>query len=165
MRKIAATREDVHPVPAVSFQTSTTTVALRPAPIEPSWVREGAPVARATEISRSADGTAFTVIWDCTAGTFDWIYGCDETVHILEGSVVLQDGGNPPTRLGPGDVVFFPKGSRALWTVDSYVKKIAFFRKSLPNPLSGPYKLLRRLKHRLLGRRAPAPVNVIGQSA
>jgi uncharacterized cupin superfamily protein len=148
----------------VPFEHASVAVPLQPSPIVPAWVREGDPVARAAEISRSADGTAFTVVWECTAGKFDWTYDFDETIHIIEGSVVLQDGGNPPTRLGPGAVVFFPKGSQVSWEVEGYVKKVAFFRKVIPNPLSGPYKLLRRLKQAVRGT-AAAPAGLIGQSA
>jgi len=55
-------------------------VALGPAPIEPSWIIEGAPEARAKELARSADGTAVAVDWSCTAGQFHWHYGVDETL-------------------------------------------------------------------------------------
>ncbi len=149
----------------VPFETSSVAVPLQPAPIVPAWVRGGNPTARAAEISRSADGSAFTVIWECTAGAFEWTYDFDETIHILEGSIVLRDGGNAPTRLGPGDVVFFPKGSKVYWEVEGYVKKIAFFRKVIPNPLSGPYKMLRRLKQALKGGAKAGPMGAVGQTA
>lgn len=136
-------------MPAVPFETSSTAVELKSAPIVPAWIVEGHPVARACELSRSADDTAFTVVWDCTEGSFVWTYDFDETIHILEGSVILTDGGNPPTRLGAGDVVFFPKGSQVHWQVDGYVRKIAFFRKVVPNPFTGVYKLLRSAKRAL----------------
>ena len=139
------------PLPHIPFQTASTTVELKPAPIVPAWVVAGAPQARASELMRSRDDAAFTVVWDCTAGSFTWTYDFDETIHILEGSIVLTDGGNPPTRLGPGDVVFFPKGSHVHWEVESYVKKIAFFRKVLPNPMTSVYKSLRRVKAMLRG--------------
>ena len=150
----------------VPFELSSVSVELKPAPIVPDWVRGGDPVARAAEISRSADGTAFTVIWECTGGKFDWTYDFDETIHILEGSIVLHDCGNAPTRLGPGDVVFFPKGSQVSWEVEGYVKKVAFFRKVVPNPLTGAYRLLRRAKHLLRGGAATAErLGAISQTA
>jgi uncharacterized protein len=31
-----------------------------------------------------------------------------------------------------GDSVFFPAGTRATWTIDSYIRKVAFCRKPLP---------------------------------
>lgn len=130
----------------VPFQWSKVDVELRPSPIVPDWIVAGAPVAQVAELMRSDDETSFTVVWDCTAGTFDWTYNVDETIHIVEGTIVLSDAGNPPRRLGPGDVVFFPKGSKVRWEVESYVKKVAFFRKVVPNPMTGVYKMLRRIK-------------------
>lgn len=153
---------------AVPFQFATTTVALAPAPIVPHWIVGGQPVARASELMRSRDDASFTMVWDCTDGAFEWTYDFDETIHILEGSIVLTDGGNPPTRLGPGDVVFFPKGSKVHWTVEGYVKKVAFFRKVVPNPMTGLYKAARRLKAALRGTRSDAPFGIVapvGRSA
>lgn len=133
-------------MPAVPFRAASTSLALKPAPIRPGWITGGDPVARAAELSRSADQSAFTVVWDCTAGTFDWTYHLDETIYILEGSIVLTDSGNPPRRLGPGDVVFFPKGSRVSWEVEGYVKKVAYFRRVVPNPMLAAFRVLRFLK-------------------
>ena len=140
----------------VPYQSSHTGLELKPAPITPAWVIEGAPQARATELMRSRDGIAYTVVWDCTAGKFNWTYHVDETIHILEGSIVLTDGGNAPTRFGPGDVIFFPKGSQVHWEVESYVKKVAFFRRVMPNPVNVAYRILRAAKMKLKGGKGAA---------
>src|SRR5207244_5120854 len=118
-------------------------------PINPAWIIEGAPVARNAILSRSADGTACTIAWDCTAGRFDWYYDFDETIHIQEGAVIVDDGHGPARRLGPGDVAFFPAGSHAIWHVEHYVRKVAFCRKILPAPLGALIGTLRAVKHRL----------------
>jgi uncharacterized cupin superfamily protein len=144
----------------ISFETAHTAVDLKPAPIAPDWIVAGAPRARAAELSRSPDGSASTVVWECTGGSFNWTYHCDETIHILEGSIVLTDSERPPTRLGPGDIVFFPKGSRVHWQVEGYVKKIAFLRSTLPTPLGAAYKLLRRLRN--IARGASVPTRQFG---
>ncbi len=106
--------------------------ALNEAPINGDWILEGKPVARNALLSRSEDGTAFTLIWDCTAGLFNWFYDIDETVYILEGSVVVEDEAGAARKLAAGDTAFFPAGSRAKWRVDSYVRKVAFCRNPLP---------------------------------
>src|SRR5476651_2157954 len=95
-------------------------VSLDAAPINPKWILEGKPVARNKVLSTSADGTATTLIWDCTAGRFNWIYSIDETLYILEGSVTLKDPAGNSRLVVAGDTVFFPAGSQAEWTVDSY---------------------------------------------
>ena len=131
------------PVPFQSFSTS---VDMRPSPIVAGWIREGNPVARVAELSRSHDQMTITVVWDCTAGKFDWTYDCDETIYIIEGAIVLSDDGNPPRRLGPGDVVLFPKGAHVSWHVESYVKKVAVLREVEPNPVTVVLRVLRQIK-------------------
>lgn len=106
-----------------------------PCPINPSWILEGAPVARIECLSTSDDGTASTFFWDCTAGRFNWFYTFDETLHILEGSFSLKDPDGTTWRVNAGDVVYFRKGASAEWTVDSYVRKLAFCRTALPGYL------------------------------
>src|ERR1700748_527409 len=105
-------------------------VDLELRPIEPAWIIEGNPVSRSHILSTSSDGTSSTIIWSCTEGRFNWYYDFDETIMILEGSIVLESQGMPPKRYGPGDVIFFRHGAHAKWHVDGYVKKVAFLRKS-----------------------------------
>jgi uncharacterized cupin superfamily protein len=107
-------------------------VALEPLPIRPQWILEGTPVARYKVLSISRDGTAKTVVWDCTAGRFNWFYDIDETVYVLEGSVVLKNGDGSSKEVRAGDVVYFRAGSHAEWTVERYVRKVAFFRNPVP---------------------------------
>lgn len=97
-------------VATIPMIPSVTSVDLRAAPIEPSWIRKGNPLARNATLSRSADGLASTLVWDCTAGEFQWIYEIDETIYFLEGSATISDGHNPPKTFGPGDVLFLPRG-------------------------------------------------------
>jgi uncharacterized cupin superfamily protein len=106
--------------------------SFAPCPIRAGWIIEGSPVARVELLSSSADGTASTYYWDCTAGRFNWVYDFDETLHILEGSVTLKEPSGRSLRVVAGDVVFFPAGSTAEWTVDKYIRKLAFCRTPLP---------------------------------
>ncbi|HLH49669.1 MAG TPA: cupin domain-containing protein [Roseiarcus sp.] len=139
------------PGPSVAYSSiSAHAASLAPAPINPDWILEGAPEARNAVLSRSADGTACTIMWSCTAGKFRWLYDFDETIHFLEGWVVIDDGSGP-RRLGPGDVVFFPAGTSAAWTVETYVRKLAFCRKALPAPLGAAVNMLRAMKNAMRG--------------
>ncbi len=131
--------------------TSTIDIELNSAPINPDWVIDGEPMARNKELFRSRDGMASTVVWECTPGRFEWIYHIDETIHVLEGSIILDDGETPPRRLGAGDVVFFPAGARVRWTVEQHVRKLAFFRHPLPKPAAAVVSRIRRLKGALRG--------------
>jgi uncharacterized cupin superfamily protein len=135
--------------------TSTTAISIRPrdethnwvsCPVNPAWVLEGAPMARIEHLSSSADGTASTYFWDCTAGRFNWFYSFDETLHVLEGSVTLRFPDGLSRHVVAGDIVFFPKGSRAEWTVESYIRKLAFCRTALPGLLVSARDAVRRVK-------------------
>jgi ethanolamine utilization protein EutQ (cupin superfamily) len=72
------------------------------------------------------------MVWECSAGKFNWYYDFDETVLILEGSIVLESDGMPPTRYAAGDVIFFRDGAHARWHVEDRVRKLAFCRKTQP---------------------------------
>jgi uncharacterized protein len=121
------------------------TVALDPAPIDPGWIIEGTPQGYARELARSADGTEVVVAWSCTAGRFNWQYTVDETVHVISGEAFVTDERGAEHRLGPGDMAFFPAGSRSLWRVPVAVRKLAVCRQSLPMPLGFVIRLWRKL--------------------
>jgi uncharacterized cupin superfamily protein len=155
-----------------SDQKSIAAVSLKSAPIDPSWIVAGSPQTRSAELSRSRDGSAVTVIWDCTAGDFDWSYTEDETVHILEGEAIVDEGSLRRT-LRPGDVYLFPAGSTYRWHVPIYVKKLAFLRVPMPYAAFLAVRVLRklqalmrssraRLRRGALGRRAPGDADAVG---
>lgn len=120
---------------------------LVPHPIEPSWVREGKPVARAITLTESPDGLLTTGLWDCTAGKFTWIYGLDEIVHILEGEVHVDDG-KRTHHLLPGSILYLPNGLETVWTVPTYVKKMFVMRSAKPSPVRRVARAVKKLVHR-----------------
>jgi uncharacterized cupin superfamily protein len=121
------------------------------APIRASWILAGQPVARLALLSSSADGMASTYYWDCTAGRFNWYYAFDETLHILEGSVNLKAPSGSSRLVVAGDTVFFPAGAQAEWTVDKYIRKLAFCRTPLPSYLISARDIGRKLKRLMNG--------------
>jgi uncharacterized cupin superfamily protein len=127
--------------------TSNTSIELNPAPINSNWIVEGTPTAKCAELSRSRDGTATTYIWTCTPGRFKWFYDSDETLYLFEGEVILDENLPTERRVGPGDTVFFPAGSHAMWHVRKAVRKIAFCRRALPGPLLKLIKIRRKLRN------------------
>lgn len=131
-------------------------IELEASPINPDWILEGDPRARGILLSSSADGTASTFIWDCTAGRFNWYYGVDETIYVLEGGMTIKDAGGTH-QLNAGDTIYFPAGASAEWIVKSYVRKIAFVRTQLPRSLASARRVYQRLKRVVrAGDRAPA---------
>lgn len=119
---------------------------LKDAPIEPAWILAGAPRARIAEHSRSADEAAVTAVWDCTEGQFRWYFGWDETVIILEGEVHVTAEDGTERVLKAGDIAYFKGKTWATWTVETYVKKIAFVRKPFPAPIAFAWKLRNLLR-------------------
>lgn len=114
---------------------------LEPDPIPPDWILEGQPVARSKLLVGSSDEMASTHMWDCTAGRFNWFYTVDEVIHVVEGSVIVEDTAGEQRHLQSGDTFLFPAGTRFHWTVPRYIRKIAF----LHSPLSRKLRLAKRV--------------------
>ena len=136
-------------MPRALIETSNLAVNLTPKPIEPSWVIEGNPVAQWCVLSKSADGLASTMVWECSEGKFNWHYDFDETILILEGSIVLENDAMRPTRYNAGDVIFFKHGAHARWHVEGRVRKLAFCRTTQPMLLGFALRVFNKLKRTL----------------
>jgi uncharacterized cupin superfamily protein len=133
-------------------------VSLNSGPIYPSWILEGNPVSCNKVLSSSKDGSSSTIMWDCTAGRFNWYYDVDETLYVIEGSVTIKDDAGVTHHVSAGDTVFFPAGSRAEWHVENYIRKIAFCRAPLPGPLVFWKRVVRFLRRCLgVGNKNAAP--------
>jgi len=146
------------------IETGNLAVTLTPRPIEPSWIIEGTPDAQWFVLSKSADGLASTMIWECSEGKFNWYYDFDETVLILEGSIVLESDTMPPTRYGPGDTIFFKDGAHARWHVEGRVRKLAFCRKAQPVWLGLGLRVFLKIKKILAPGSARPAASLMGSS-
>jgi uncharacterized protein len=118
-------------VDAISFQRRTaapssasTAQVLAPFHVDPTWVTSGTPNFRATETVHAPDGSGVTGLWACDGpSTFEWRFGSDETVHLLEGRVEVDYRGRHFT-IEPGDTATFHYGTRAVWHVPAHAKKV-----------------------------------------
>ena len=106
--------------------------ALEPAPISPDWILDGTPQARSKVLAKSHDRTSSIMVWECTAGRFNWHYSEDETVVVISGEVFITSEKGEERRLGQGDMGFFPAGSSCTWRINDRVKKVAVLRKDMP---------------------------------
>jgi uncharacterized protein len=138
-----------------------TSLKLKPSPIEPSWIVEGNPNAQASLVSKSADGLAWTVVWQCSEGKFNWYYDVDETLLILEGSIVLESDTMPPTRYGPGDTIFFRDGAHARWHVEGSTRKLAFCRKTPPVWVGFGLRLFSKIKRTIMPARSRKAIRLM----
>jgi uncharacterized cupin superfamily protein len=146
------------------IETTNLAVNLTPRPIEPSWIIEGKPDAQWCVLSQSADGLASTMVWECSAGKFNWYYDFDETILILEGSIVLESDGMPATRYVAGDVVFFRDGAHARWHIEDRVRKLAFCRKTQPVWLGFGLRVFLKLRKMLMPSDARQAASLMGSS-
>jgi uncharacterized protein len=119
--------------------------SLDPAPIPAGWILQGTPEARGRILCCSSDEMSLTVMWDCTAGSFNWFYDIDETVCVMEGYVIVCDSAGDSRTLFEGDIFFFPAGTRFQWTVPRYVRKLAFIHV----PMSRKMRLARHIYRRV----------------
>ncbi len=135
---------------------TTASTELKNCPIHPSWVLEGQPRTRIAVLSDgSSDASAFTVMWDCTAGRFNWFYSIDETVYILEGAVTLTFPSGVTRQLVAGSSYFFARGTQAQWQVDSYVRKVAFCHEPMSTKVFMAKRVFRALKRAVLPGSVP----------
>lgn len=115
-------------------------------PINGAWILEGNPLARGKLLSTSTDGMASTFLWDCTAGRFNWYYELDETVYLLEGSVVIKDSMGERHQLRAGDSFLFKAGTQFEWTIEDYVRKVAFCRVPMSRKILAAKRLYQALR-------------------
>ena len=113
-----------------------TSAALEPAPISPDWILDGAPEARNKTLAKSRDRTSFVMVWECSAGRFNWHYSQDETLVVISGEAFITTEKGEEKRLAQGDIGFFPAGSSCTWRINDRIKKVAVLRKDLPLPLA-----------------------------
>lgn len=118
---------------------------LQSAPITASWVTAGTPEASNRMLAVASDGSAWSMLWACTPGSFRWHYTFDETIHFLVGRVTITGQDGVATTFGPGDMIFFPAGAVADWQVEETVRKLAFCHVPAPRLLHLPLKIARRL--------------------
>jgi uncharacterized cupin superfamily protein len=130
-------------------------VTLESSSISPDWILAGTPEARNKVLARSHDRTSWIVVWECTAGRFNWHYGEDETIVVISGEVFITNEKGEEKRLGPGDMAFFPAGSSCIWRVVDRVKKVAILRQDLPPPLGIGVRAWHKLL-RISGLRGPS---------
>ena len=146
------------------IETTNLAVNLTPRPIESSWIIEGKPDAQWCVLSQSADGLASTMVWECSAGKFNWYYDFDETILILEGSIVLESDTMPATRYVAGDVIFFKDGSHARWHIEDRVRKLAFCRKTQPVWLGFALRVFLKLKKIMISPDERQAASLMGSS-
>ena len=96
---------------------------MEPMQVNPTWIKSGSPRFMVSQTFELPHSNISTGLWSCDGPSiFDWTFGVDETVHILEGEVEVQYLGNT-LNLKAGDTSFFRAGTTAQWNVRERVYK------------------------------------------
>jgi uncharacterized cupin superfamily protein len=105
--RIDATTWEPYPMPADIFVEGN-------ASAEVHWLRMSAP----------GEPPYYAGLWTAQPSTFDYTFELNETLHVLEGHVVVTQKGGPTLDLRAGDVATFPRGAVTRWEVREPFKKV-----------------------------------------
>jgi uncharacterized cupin superfamily protein len=131
-------------------------IDLKPEPVPHDWILSGTPEASIAMLLRSRDWLQTMVVWECTAGRFNWRYNKDEVLFVISGHATLTNESGENREFGPGDTVFFPAGVSCTWWVRDRVRKVAIIRETLFWPLGVFVKVWVKLL-RMVGIAAKSP--------
>jgi uncharacterized cupin superfamily protein len=118
--------------------------------IPANWLLSGAPETRSKLLLRTHDLLATVIYWECGAVSYKWHYPVDEAYIVISGEGFMTDEKGVEYRFGPGDVAFFPAGTKATWRHPDHFKKVAFLKESFGSPVGLCLKACSKLL-RLLG--------------
>ena len=127
--------EDVHTIELKSeFQ-----------PLDPSMVTEGKPGSRSKTLSVSKDRLSDVLLWECTAGQFNWHFVRDEVIFALSGKAYIIQADGTERCMAAGDVIFFPAGTSCSFRVDDHFRKVAVLRETMTAPEGYILKVWKKL--------------------
>lgn len=88
-------------------------------------VVHGDPAARVgwLRTDSAGDGVLLAGMFTVEPSTFRYVFGGDETFHVLDGRCTIVPDGGAPVELRPGDLASFRKGTSSTWTVTSPFRK------------------------------------------
>lgn len=101
--------------------------AARPAelpsmPLPQEEILEGVPDARCLFTAESADAGASAGFWSCDVGRYEFYFGYDEFVYLVEGELTVTEEGRS-FEMRPGDTAHFPQGCTTIWQVTKKMTK------------------------------------------
>ncbi len=93
--------------------------------LPPEEILEGTPNARCLFTAENEERGATAGFWSCEPGRYEFYFGYDEFVYIVEGEVTVTDcrPGGPTRTLAPGDTAHFPTGCTTIWQITSKLTK------------------------------------------
>lgn len=101
-------------------------------PIPPESIRSGNPVGRGGDLLQSDDQKFTGGLWICEPGEFEWVFGGDECLIVLEGEVIITQEGGESHTLCTGDMIYFPIGAKTNWKITKRLKEFYVTRTPVP---------------------------------
>jgi uncharacterized cupin superfamily protein len=75
-------------------------------------------------VSGPGEPPYYAGLWTAQPSVFNYTFELNETLHVLEGHVVVRQEGGPTLDLRAGDVATFPRGAVTRWEVREPFKKV-----------------------------------------
>ena len=110
--------------------------ALEPGLIPSEWLLSGDPATRSKLLGKTRDRLSYAMLWECGAVSYKWYYTKDEAYIVLSGEGIMIDDKGVEHRYGPGDVAFFPAGTKATWRHPNHFRKVAVLKDPIWQPLA-----------------------------
>jgi uncharacterized protein len=111
-------------------------VQLVPGRIPAEWLLSGDPQTRSRFLGKTDDRLAYAMLWECGAVSYKWYYTKDEAYIVLSGEGFMTDEKGVEHRYGPGDVAFFPAGTRSVWRHPDHFRKVAVLKDPISRPVA-----------------------------
>ena len=71
----------------------------------------------------NGDGQLLAGMWRADPVTIDYVFGGDETLHVLRGEADVELDTGEVVHLSPGDIASFVKGQHSIWRIASSFEK------------------------------------------
>jgi uncharacterized protein len=127
-------------VSGLILSTTQPDVELEPSSIPPEWLLSGEPTTRMKLLGKSRDRFYYVMLWECGAVSYKWHYTSDEAYIVLSGEGFMTDEKGLEHRFGPGDVAFFPAGTKAIWRHPDHFRKVAMLKDPIWSPCASALK-------------------------
>jgi uncharacterized protein len=115
-------------------------VKLEHSAIPAKWLLSGQPETRFKLLGKTNDRLAYAMLWECGAVSYKWHYDKDEAYIVLSGEGFMTDEKGVEHRYGPGDVAFFPAGTKSTWRHPDHFRKVAVLKDSVWPPFALAFK-------------------------
>ena len=95
---------------------------LPPFPLPQEEILEGVPDSRCLFTAESADQGASAGFWSCQPGRYEFYFGYDEFVYLIEGELTIS-WDDKSFAMKPGDTAHFPQGCTTIWHITKKMTK------------------------------------------